>query len=432
SQRLFDEAPAPSVMAPTPTFPDATQLMSDSGDMKPLRLLLTTLFATALLGFNAGRAFAQMPGGVPESHPLSWIGPDGTIHLDRMPTSGPIAPSMSPTMVGAPFAPSPAMCPPPCPQPMVECCICDPCMMPPHRHRLFAEILYLHPSGADVAHAQQQNGVGGAGTVPFGTIGVTDPDFKPGYRVGGGFALSDLSSFELTYSYYANRSRSSLNAPVIPGGGGSVGSLVLHPGASITSSAGPVDANYDLDFQMADFDIRRALAGDCRYWVNFTSGLRVARLQQDFRQTGVFSGTSGGVIDTQTQIDFDGFGPKFAIDGERVIGCRGLSIYARASVSPLFGEFENRYTMTNDSVDVLLAQANWTDDRVVTVLDYELGLAWIGPRRKWRLSTGYVVTHWYNVMTTSMMIDSVQADNYGHDGETLTFGGFTARVERRF
>ena len=53
-----------------------------------------------------------------------------------------------------------------CPQPVVAC----PPPPQPLRWAIWGEALWIHPTGVDMAHAQQQDGLGGAGTVPFGNI----------------------------------------------------------------------------------------------------------------------------------------------------------------------------------------------------------------------------------------------------------------------
>lgn len=314
----------------------------------------------------------------------------------------------------------------------VSCCI-QPSFCPwEHRTSVWGEFLYLHATGVDMAHAQQQNGLGGAGTTPFGRIGTVNPDYEPGFRVGANWALDRCSSIAVSYSYYQSSAVDSILPPTIPGGGGSVGSLVHHPGAAITGSAGPVNATYDIDFQLVDVDYRRLWYGCNRHWLNYSLGARYGHLQQDFSQAGVFSGGLGGTIDTSTQIGFDGGGLKFGLDGERIIGCRGFSLYGRTSVSPIVGQFRSAYTMRNSTANVLLANAVWKDERFVTILDYELGLAWTGPCRHWRFTTGYTAAFWFNAVTTPSFVDAVQANNYvGTDG-TISFDGLTARAEYRF
>lgn len=297
-----------------------------------------------------------------------------------------------------------------------------------HRSSVWGEFLYLHPTGVDMAHAQQQNGIGGAGTTPFGRIGTDDPTYQPGFRVGSNWALDKSSSIAGSYTFYESQARDT----VVPGAGGSVGSLVHHPGAAITASAGTVNSTYDIDFQLADLEYRRLLFGSDRNWMNYRIGVLYGHLEQDFSQTGVFSGGSAGTIDTRTDIDFDGGGVKLGLDGERLIGCRGFSFYGRASVSPIVGQFSSDYTMLNSTTSVLLANAVWKDDRFVTILDYEFGLAWTGPRNRWRFSGGYMASFWFNAVTTPSFIDAVQADNYVGVSDTISFDGFTTRLEYRF
>jgi hypothetical protein len=317
-----------------------------------------------------------------------------------------------------------------------DCCNCGDCckLCCPWGHctSVWGEALYLHATGADMVHAQQQNGIGGAGTVPYGKIGAVDPDFEPGFRVGANIGLSDTASFGASYMYYESTAVDTINAPTIAGGGGAVGSLVHHPGAAITASNGPVYGQYDIDFQLAEFECRRLLYGDSCGYLNYSVGARFGHLEQDFSQQGNFSGGTSGAIDTYTEIDFDGGGAMFGLDGERRIGRRGLSLYGNAGVSPMVGQFSSDYLMYNDTTDTVLALAQWKDDRFVTLVDFELGLAWTSCNQKWRLSAGYLAQFWFNTLTTPEFVNAVQTNNYTDRGDTLSFDGATARIERRF
>lgn len=384
------------------------------------------------------------------------VGNDGAVHLDEMnevTAADPIViegqpelmqpmnmqPGMQPgmmgmqpgMMMGGSMYPSTGYSDGMCALPMSGDCMPVNIVSPRTiRHGIFGEFLYLHPTGADVPHAQQQDGTGGAGTVPFGIIGQTDLHYEPGVRVGGDWAMSQCTSIAATYTWFESNSRSRIEAPIIPGGGGAVGSLVQHPGAALTASAGPVDARSVLNYQMADAEYRALMLNDKCFWLIGNVGLRYGHLEQEFGQTGVFGGGQGGVIVTQSDILFDGGGPKFGLDGGRTVGKRGFSIYARANVSPLAGSFHSNYSMTNTTTAVLLSQAHWNDDRIMTLLDYEVGLAWTGPQRRWRFATGYTASYWYNAITTSDFISAVQQSNYTDLNHTISFDGLTARVER--
>ena len=311
------------------------------------------------------------------------------------------------------------------------CQKCRPCGWG-HCTSVWGDFLYLQPTGADVPHAQQQNGTGGPGTVPFGLVGEADPDYEPGVRVGGVLGLSPCSSIALAYTFFESETAAVVDPPIVPGGGGAIGSLVHHPAAGLTASAGPVDADYEIDFQLGEIEYRSLLWGDDLGWVNYSAGLRYAHLEQDFLQSGVFGGGQGSLINTQTQSDFDGGGALFGLDGERIIGRKGFSLYGNTGVSPVVGQFSTKYRMHNESTDVLLADVRWKDDRFVTILDYELGLAWTSCSGCLRLSAGYMAQFWYNTITTPELIDAVQATNYTDVGDTLSFDGVVTRVEVRF
>ena len=306
-------------------------------------------------------------------------------------------------------------------------CECEPQCCGP-RLRMWGEYLYLQVTDADVAHAQQQDGLGGAGTVPFGEIGTLGQDFNPGYRVGGSIACGPCTSVGVSYTFFESDSHSSLDAPVVPGGGGAVGSLVHHPGAALTASAGPVDAQYDVDFQLGDIMWRRVAKYSPRYAMAFSAGFEYGHLEQEFSQSGIFSGGLGGEIDTDTQIKFDGAGIKVGVDGDHTFG-HGCGIYGRLTAAALTGRFKSNYSMFNESTDQSLALANWSDDRVIGRIEYELGASLTSMNNHWRVAAGYMFSYWTNVVTTPDFIDAVQADNYNNVGNTIGFNGLVGRVE---
>ena len=150
------------------------------------------------------------------------------------------------------------------------------------RWSVWGEALWIHPTGVDMAYAQQQNGLGGAGTVPFGSIGVVDPEYDLGFRVGAQVRFAPKEAIFGQYTWFESSTDSSLTAPVIPGGGGAVGSLVHHPGAALTASAGPITATYDIDFTLADLAYRYYVACTRTGEVSVFAGGRYGTLDQRF------------------------------------------------------------------------------------------------------------------------------------------------------
>jgi hypothetical protein len=299
------------------------------------------------------------------------------------------------------------------------------------RCSFYADWLYLQVVDADVAHAQQQNGIGGAGTVPFGDVGTVEMEYNSGGRVGGSIACGPCSGVNVSFTHFESDSFNVVEPPFIPGGGGAVGSLVHHPGAAITASVGPVAAEYAIDYQLGEIMYRSLLSGGACHTINYAVGAQLGHLEQGFVQTGIFSGGQSGTIDTYTNIDFDGGGLKAGLDAERWLGW-GFSAYGRAAAAIMTGRFSSHYRMINSTTDVRLAIVDWKDDRVVPHLEYEVGLSWTSPSGHWRFATGYLLSHWANVVSTPEFIDAVQANNYVDVDGDLTFDGAVTRAEVRW
>ncbi len=162
--------------------------------------------------------------------------------------------------------------------------------------------------------------------------------------------------------------------------------------------------------------------------VSVFAGGRFGKLDQDFLQSGVFSGGLGGAINTTSHIDFTGGGPIIGIDAERRIDSSGFSVYGHALAASLLGKVHSDYRMFNTTTSTLLADAAWDNERVMPMIDYELGLAWTGPQGHLHLAAGYMVNHWFNAVTTPVFIDAVQANNYTDLGDTISFTGLVGRL----
>jgi hypothetical protein len=371
----------------------------------------------------------QMPPGMAGGEWGGYPSGAGPIYLDDPNACGPQGCPTGPTPQMQTFSPMQAY------QPYQQCQTCPPVTAPPPpplRWSAWGEVLWLHPTGVDMAHAQQQDGIGGAGTVPFGNIGVVDPDYDLGFRIGGEFRFAPTGSVFGNFTWFDSGTASGLVAPVIVGGGGAVGSLVHHPGAALTASAGPVNATYDVDFQLGDLAYRYFVICRPDGEVSVFFGGRYANLDQNFSQTGIFGGGLGGTVDTTTSIDFTGAGPMVGITGEHLIGDSRFSAYARALAAALTGEFQSRYTMFNSTTATTLAQSFWNDDRIVPMLDYELGIAWTGPKGRVRVAAGYLASFWFNAVSTPVFVDAVQADNYVNVTDTIAFDGLVGHVEFRW
>jgi hypothetical protein len=432
---------APSTMAGTPYGP---ALPSGESLVQPAQFVQAP-------GMQPGSPVVIQEGvpmqpGVPVQQTMPpMMGPQGMVTYD--PSMGGVPMGAMPGGDGAvyldgatPCGPQGYPCPQPCPQPQMYVQPVVPCPQPvvacppppqPLRWSIWGEALWLHPTGVDMAHAQQQDGIGGAGTVPFGIIGVLDPNYELGFRAGGQIRFAPKEAIFGQYAWFQSSVDGNLAAPNIPGGG-AVGSLVHHPGAALTASAGPVTGTYDIDFQLGDLAYRYYVACTRTGEVSVFAGGRYGKLQQRFMQSGIFGGGLGGDIDTTTDIDFTGGGPIAGIQAERLLDASRFSVYGKGLVAALAGTFDSTYLMFNDTTDQTLAQSIWSDDRIVPMLEYELGIMWTGPQNHCRVALGYMASYWFNVVSTPVWVDAVQADNYVNLSDTVAFDGAVGRVEFRW
>jgi hypothetical protein len=299
-----------------------------------------------------------------------------------------------------------------------------------HRASIFAEYLYLHPSGIDMAHAIQQNGTGGAGTTPEGRVGVVDQDYNSAYRAGFAVPLSPCSSIQAAYANYHAHGTDSLAAPNVLGG--TVASLVLHPGSvNAGSTSSLVDATNDIDFQVVDVDYRHILGTGCKYFVNYAVGVRYAKLDQGFSQIGEFAPPTGTIL-TETDIDFEGAGLRAGLDAEQRLGATRFGVYGKSFINVILGRFRSNYSQFDLTTDSVQALSNWKDERAVPILEYEVGLSWTSYSGRWRFSAGYYTAFWFNAITTPQYVQAVQNADFVNLGDTVTFDGLVSRLEFRY
>ncbi len=311
-------------------------------------------------------------------------------------------------------------------------CCDDPCGLPwwAHRSYIFGQYVYLQPTGIDIAHAIQQNGVGGAGTTPEGRVGVVDQAYTSAYAVGFGVALSPCASVDVSYMDFYSHNTDTLNAPNVSGG--TVGSLVLHPESIHEgSTSSQVQAFNDIDFRVVDLMYRRLLTAGPRFALNYAVGARYGQLTQEFGQIGNFAPPTG-TVNTTTDINFNGGGLRFGLDGMQRLGCTGFGVYGKSFLSLVFGRFNSNYLQFNETTESVEAASNWIDQRVVPILDYEIGVNWTSRNGHWRFSSGYYTAFWFNIISTPQYVQAVQNANFVDLGETVAFDGFVSRLEFRF
>ena len=412
-----------------------------------------TLALAMLASIGAGEAYAQSLG-YPPMH--GGGRPYAAQMVPGYPGGAP--PMVPPHMMyaGAPAAyqngapaPIPHAAPAPIPSSATACSdgscdscgpgICEDYCSPKLRHRIgaFGEFLYLRPRDAEVVYGVPIDGpiTGPDNGVQTGPTGILDPDYSAGYRVGVSVALDDCTSLVLSYTDFESSTSDSLSVTdaLIPSLNTVIRSTLVHP-QTVTAGAGSqfISANgeYGVDFQLIDLDYRGLLFGGPNGELSYIVGARYGKLEQNLLAEYVSVGTT----QVATDIDFEGVGLKLGLDGERHHRS-GLLAYGRTNVSFLAGETDASYTQS-DTFGGPVVATDWSAGRVVTIMDLELGLGWQSCNGRFRVTGGYLFSGWFNAIQTDEFIDSVQTNNWtnldGATGNSMSFDGFTTRVELRY
>lgn len=352
----------------------------------------------------------------------------------------PAAPAPTPGMPGAGMSGPGAMGPAPFPQYQGD----------PSGFDLFApacagvnwqivgEYLYLRPTNAEVTYAQVVDATTG---VPFGRTGVSTPYYDTGFRVSAAAALGDCAAIGVSYTYFDTTVNSRLDADENPLGNvypdSIVSSLVLHPLATpIVSPNGEfATASETIRFHLADVDYKAALVSGPRYCANLVVGARFLSLDQHFDSSVNIDATDSDLM--YTNVRFEGGGVRLGLEGERQSPSTGFLVYGKGSASFVGGTARADYSQFNtDPGGAYLVDTAWKSNRVITMLDFEVGAGWASVDGRIRVTGGYMVSGWYNTVKLDRYIKAVQDGNPtlldSPTENALAFDGLVFRTEVRF
>lgn len=295
-----------------------------------------------------------------------------------------------------------------------------------HRNAVWGEFLYLRPRGADVIYATPVDGTL-ATSVPVSPQAVAAFGYDSGFRIGGAWAIDRCSSFTANYTWYQAGTSDNVS---LAGGGSFLRAETVHPSTvNVAADSLAAQALYDFNLQSVDLNYKAILwGGDC-YAVNYLFGLKYARIEQQFAANYLIVGTT--TVDTN--VDFNGVGPRFGLEGERLLGDYGLLVYSKGAVNFLFGSNSADYLQTNIFTGIQ-AQTGLRETRVVTVPEFELGAGWQSCNGCFRITAGYYLAAWFNMMTTPEYLSTVREspNSFERQIKTLTLDGMNVRAEWRF
>lgn len=264
------------------------------------------------------------------------------------------------------------------------------------------------------------------GQVPIqvGNIGVIENNFETGFRAGVNLALDTVSSIDVRYTRWNSDEHEETEA-IAPF---ALRSLVSHPSAaSAAVDSLAATARSRIDLELIDVQYRHLLKCCEVFSANYVIGARYANLDQGFDAEFIKNGTES----VWTDVDFEGAGLRFGLETERHSCRNNLHVYAKGYASFLAGRFRAHY-FQGQSFDPNVVDAEWEAGRVVPILDLEAGIGWTSMGGKLRLNAGYMVSAWFNTVTTQSYIDAIQANDFAGMSESMWFDGLQARVAYRF
>jgi hypothetical protein len=260
--------------------------------------------------------------------------------------------------------------------------------------------------------------------IQIGPTATVDPGFQIAFAVGGSFALSPTSSLRAKYTRFDQTTTNS--ATIAPPD--VLRSLVTHPlGMNAATDTLDASANYRLNYNMGDADYAGTLRDNEKYFINYFGGGRYLQFDQDFNAAFTTIGTTA----VNTAIQFNGGGIGLGLEGQRRNCPTGLLVFARGASHFVVGEFDASYAQT-DAAGVPVVASSFSAARIVPMLDLELGAGWMSANGRVRLTAGYLISAWFNMVTTPEYIQAVQVNNFDGLSDTVTFDGLTARATVQF
>jgi hypothetical protein len=299
-----------------------------------------------------------------------------------------------------------------------------------HKHvglTFFADYIFWSVHGVDVPYAQPFLGVDPATAVPRGQVFTVSPTFTSGMRFGAGAGIDDCSWVVGTVNYFRTGNNSTAEAPA----GFVLRSLLAFP--NTVNAAGDslkADADYHITLVTADIDYKHAIINNDTLILSWLAGARYTHLDQHLFANYVIT----GLTTIESRVNFDGGGPRAGLDARYRI-CGGFFGYGTGVADLIAGKFTGQSTERNIFTG-LVGNSLVNENRVLPILELELGFGWQSANGRLRISGGYYVGTWFNTLTVPSLVAGIQGTNFTTNGnnfrDTVMFDGLVGRVEFRY
>jgi hypothetical protein len=248
---------------------------------------------------------------------------------------------------------------------------------------------------------------------PEGRVHNVGFDMASGLRAGVGYRAAG-SPWEtwFTYTYLHAGGEASAVAPP----GGLIYPTLTRPG--LVDTALSAVAGDNLTYNVYDLDTCRKVAGDESLELRLGFGVRYTTIDQN--QTAIYNGRDANFSQVASRISFDGAGLTVGGEGRWLMPW-GLSLFGRAKGGLIVGDVRNSLRETDNGGAT--TNANIQDHYYTTIPVLELGTGVAWEYRNLRISAGYEITNWFNMIDSPTFTNDFAEGKIGRRHGDLSLEG---------
>jgi hypothetical protein len=347
--------------------------------------------------------------------------------------AGPSVAQFAPPPPPPPAAKPPAALPPPAdlqppPPPVVDMTppefsgkpvttICDGCRKcdNPAEWLFSAEYLLVRPhrQADDFGIVDPTNNL-----TPQGNVQNIGFDLASGMRAAIGYRAPG-SGWEtwFTYTYLHAGGDALAVAPT----GGLVYATLTRPG--LVDDVSTAVAGNNLTYNVYDMDTVRCVLGDDSFSLRLGFGVRYATIDQN--QQAIYNGMDANGTFVRSRETFDGGGLTASGEGRWQMPW-GFSVFGRAKGGFVVGDVHNNLTETDNGG--LTTNANISEHYYTTIPVLEMGSGVSWEYRNLRLSAGYEVANWFNLINSPTFNNDFAEGKIGRRQSSLSLEGLFVQM----
>jgi uncharacterized small protein (DUF1192 family) len=263
----------------------------------------------------------------------------------------------------------------------------------------------------------------------MGDVARIRPDHHSGYRLGLFRQTASGIDWGFRYTDFDADETSSFTDPA-----GVSQASRIHPDASadVFQDVAAASANYDLNYQLLDFEAGYRLAVNCDSSVRPFVGFRIAYIDQ--QMDALYADAvdfSGDVVLVSQRMSMDAWGLYGGSEGRWALGGTGLHIFGRGAVGLHHARFEGFSFEQEVDDDTFNLRVSDGDRRLAASIEAQLGLGYQvyeGCRGAVDVQAGYDLQKWFNMAEFIRFHDDVVDATLAINDTSLSLDGWFVRL----